>query len=122
MVYLPPERYIERVSSPGKTAEITGPKLQTIYLDQEYGTYTVLTDSTPSLSDVVLSYGLSLQHRSLCGAYDRGSVSLSISDPLLSQVKRELHSSVRGITIHFCCDAGFLFRGQLLLEGCNAGA
>ena len=37
----------------GKTAEITGPKLQTIYLDQEYGTYTVLTDSTPSLSDVV---------------------------------------------------------------------
>ena len=37
----------------GKVTEIVGPRIQTLFLDQEYGTYTVVADPRPGLSEIV---------------------------------------------------------------------
>ena len=37
----------------GKVAQIVGPRIHTLFLDQEYGTYTVVADPSPGLSEIV---------------------------------------------------------------------
>ena len=36
----------------GKVTEIEGPRIDTLFLDQEYGTYTVVADPSPGLSEI----------------------------------------------------------------------